>query len=104
MSETVEEENPNYVQCLICKRYFQYLNTIHLKTHGYTTLDYMEEFPGAPLQSRVMVEEHMNQMEDYVIPQFLIDQRAEGLREWWRSPAGLAKRKNMSEHPIAGRR
>jgi len=97
----VVSDNGNYVQCRICKGYFQYLNANHLKTHGYTCADYMIEFPGEPLQSEEMIEDHMLAMEDYTIPQYLIEQRAEGLRRWWATEAGLAKRREMSEHPIA---
>ncbi len=94
-------DNSNYVQCLICGEFLQYLNTKHLKTHGSTCADYMEEFPGAPLQSEEMIRDHMLAMKDYTIPQELIEQRRIGQLKWWTTEEGIAKKKEMSEHPIA---
>jgi hypothetical protein len=39
-----------FVKCKICDKEFKMLNATHLSKHGMTTQEYLDRFPGAPMQ------------------------------------------------------
>ena len=48
-SENISEDSK--IQCEICGKKFEFITGSHLKTHGMTTYDYIEQFPDASMAS-----------------------------------------------------
>jgi hypothetical protein len=44
------------IQCLVCKKYFQFINNTHLKTHSLTIEEYKKIYPGCQLKTEYLIE------------------------------------------------
>jgi len=87
-----------YVRCAICDREFKFITPSHLKTHGYSSLDYFIDFPYASFQSEEFVQERADAVRGYTRDDELKKGQSEYKTGWWKTPEGLAVKPFMREN------